>query len=96
MAYPKDRKWLLICQQRAQLQAPATTPKDFVAQLKQPKVKSSTISHVASSLNGEPKAWVQGFLEEGGLGILTDLLNTRVDKEKYAWHTFYQAHCYIP
>lgn len=84
MGFSKDRKWLLICQNQARLKSSSsTTPKEFIAQLKEAKVKSSTIAHVASSLNGEPKAWVAAFLEQGGLAILISLLNHRVDKEKY-------------
>lgn len=85
LGYSKDRKWLLICQNQARDKSTAasTSPKEFIAQLKESKVKSTTIAHVASSLNGEPKAWVQTFLDEGGLAIIISLLNHRVDKETY-------------
>ena len=83
LAYPKDKKWLLICQNNMKQKSASLGPKEFIEKLKEPKIKSTTIAHLASSLNGEPKVWVQAFSTDGGLAILISLLNHRVDKEKY-------------
>jgi hypothetical protein len=82
LAYPKDKKWLLICQNKEKAKTAKMGPKEFVAKLQEGKVKSTTIAHLASSLNGEPKAWAQEFLAEGGLQLLITLLGKLADKEE--------------
>lgn len=82
-AFAKDKKWTLICQHKEKSSTATTSPKDFVAQLREGKDLHKVVAHLATSLNGEPKAWAQAFIDEGGLKLIIDLLKTLIEKDEY-------------